>query len=149
MQHSRPIFVFKLHIHLLSILFLLPLLPHHCLLFQVVLLRLLLPLPPTPTGLFNGMLEVSKPEALNCYVFFRPILLTLSVSRKTVLTHLSLSRFLDSLLCILIAFTSSLAFFLEMPPTLAGASSFLSGRADSYLNFLPSLFLRLTSTLIM
>ena len=39
------------------------------------------------------MLEVFEPGALNYFTFFRPILLTLSVSRNPILTHLPLSRF--------------------------------------------------------
>ena len=51
---------------------------------------------PTLSGFFNGMLEVFKPGALNYFTFFRPILSTLSASRNPILTHLPLSRFLDS-----------------------------------------------------
>ena len=46
--------------------------------------------------------------ALNYFAFFRPILSTLSASRNTILTHLPLSEFLDSLLCALIAPTPGL-----------------------------------------
>ena len=42
-----------------------------------------------------------------------------------------------------------LAFFLPIPHKLAATSSFPSGGAYSYLNFLPPLFLGLTPTLIM
>ena len=51
------------------------------------------PLPLTLSGFSNGMLEVFKPEALNYFTFSRPILLTLSVSRNSILTHLPLSGF--------------------------------------------------------
>ena len=44
-------------------------------------LLLLLPLS-TPSGLFNVMLGVSEPGALNCYTFFRLIPLTSFVSRN-------------------------------------------------------------------
>ena len=64
--------------------------------------------------------------------FFRPILLNLSVSRNLTLTHLSLSGFLDSLLCALIASTPSLAFSLVMPRTLAAASSFFVRQGLSF-----------------
>ena len=64
------------------------------------------------------------------------------------LIHLSLSGSLDFVLCNLIALILSLAFSLLMPPALASASSFLSGKAYTSLNFLPHLFLHLTSTLI-
>ena len=74
--------------------------------------------PLTLSGFFNGMLKVFEPEALNYFTFFHPILLTLSASRNPILTHLPLSGFIDSLLCVLIAPTHNLAFFLLMPHTL-------------------------------
>ena len=91
--------------------------------------------PPTLSGFSNGMLEVFEPEALNYFTFFCTILLTLSVSRNPILTHLPLSGFLD--FCALIAPTPGLAFSLLMPHTLAEVSSFSSGRAYLSLNFLP------------
>ena len=57
-------------------------------------------------------------------------------------------RILDSRLYNLIAPTLGPAFFLLMACTLAVASSLSSGRAYPSLNFLPSLFFRLTPTLI-
>ena len=87
--------------------------------------------PLTFSGFSNGMLEVFDPEALNYFTFFRPILLTLSISRNPNLTHLPLSGFLDSLLCALIAPTPGLAFSLLMPRTLVAVSSFSSSRAFS------------------
>ena len=107
--------------------------------------------PPllTLSGFFNGMLEVFKHEALNYFTFSRPILSTLSVSRNPILSHLPLSGFLDSLLCILIAPTPGLAYSLLMPCTLAAGASLSSGRAYPFLNFLSPLFLRLIPTLIM
>ena len=115
MQHSCPTLAFKSLIPLLPILSLLPLLPHHHLLLLAVLLRLLLPLPLTLSEFFNGMLGVSEPGALNSYTFFRLILLTSSVSRNLILTHLPLFGSLDSLLCDLIAPTPGVAFSLVMP----------------------------------
>ena len=111
-------------------------------------------MPPPPllltlSGFFNGMLEVFEPRALNYFAFFRPILLTLSASRNPILTHFPLFRFLDSLLCVLIASTPGLAFSLAMLHTLAVALSFLSGRTYPTWNFLPPLFLHLIPTLIM
>ena len=97
--------------------------------------------PLALSGFFNGMLEVFEPGALNCYTFFCPTSLTLSLSRNPILTHLPLSEFLDSLLCVLIAPTPCLAFSLVMPRTLATVSSFSSGRAYLSLNFLPPLSL--------
>ena len=129
MQHFHSTLTFKPLIPHLPILYRLP---HHRLLLLAVLLRLLLPLPPlTPSGFFNGMLAVSEQGALNCYIFFRPIPLTLSVSRNLILTHLPLSGSLDSLLCDLISPTPDLAFSLVMPRTLGYSS----------LNFLPNLSL--------
>ena len=105
--------------------------------------------PLTLSGFFNGMLEVFEPGALNYFTFFRPIQSILSVSRNPILTHLPLSGFRDSLLCVLIAPTPGLAFSLLIPRTPAAVSSFSSGRVYPSLNFLPPLFLRLIPTLIM
>ena len=146
---SIPTLIFKPIISALLILYLLPLPPHHRPLILAVLLRPCLLFSPTPSWFFNGMLAVFEPEALNYFTLFRPILLTLSVSRNPISTHLSLSGFLDSLLCILIAPTSVLAFSLLMPRTLAAVLSFLSGKAYLFLNFLSPLFLRSVPTLIM
>ena len=103
--------------------------------------------PLTLSGFFNGMLEVFEPGALNYFTFSRSILSTLSAFRNPILTHLS--EFLGSLLYALIAPTPGLAFSPLISCTLAAALSFLSGRAYLFLNFLPSLFLRLILTLIM
>ena len=147
---SRPTLVFKPLIPHPPILHLLPLSPH---LRPLLLTALLRPLPPllllTLSGFFNGMLEVFEPGALNYFTFSRSILSTLSASRNPILTHLSLSGFLDSLLCVLIAPTRGLVFSLLMPRTLATALSFSSGRAYPFLNFLGPLFLRSIPTLIM
>ena len=105
--------------------------------------------PLTLSGFFSGMLEVFEPGALNYSTFFHPILSTLSAFRNSILTHLPLNRFLDSLLCVLIAPTPGLAFSLLTPRTLVGALPFSSGRTYLLLNFLPPLFLHLILTLIM
>ena len=132
------------------ILDLLPLLIHHRPLLLAIFLRLLPPLLPlTLSGFFNGMLEVSEPGALNYFIFYRPIQSILSASRNPILTDLPLSGFRGSLLCVLIASTPGLAFSLLIPRMPAVVSSFSSGRAYSFLNFLPPLFLRLIPTLIM
>ena len=147
MQHLCPTHAFKPLIPFQAILYLLPLLPHHHLSLLAVSLHLWPPYPIlTPSGFFNGVLAFSKPGGLNCYTFFCLISLTLFVSSNLTLTHLPLSRFLDSLLCALIALTPGLAFSLLMPCTPVAASSFLSGRAYSFLNFLPPLFLCLNLT---
>ena len=72
-----------------------------------------------------GGLRARSAELLH----FRPIPLTLTVSRNPILTHLPLFGFLNFLLCVLIAPTPGLAFSLLMPSMLAAASSFLSSRA--------------------
>ena len=150
MLHSRITPVSKPPTPHLPILYLLPLLFHHRPLLLAIFLRLLPPLLLlTLSGFFNGMLEVSEPGALNYFIFYRPIQLILSASRNPILTHLPLSGFLDSLLCVLIAPTPGLASSLLIPRTPAAASSFSSDRAYPFLNFLPPLFLRLIPTLIM
>ena len=150
MQHSHPTLAFKPLILFLPTLYFLPLHPHHRLMLLAVSLYLLLPFPSlTPSGFFNGMLGVSKPGALNCYILFRLILLILFIFRNLTLIYLSLSESLDSLLCDPMAPTPDLVFFLLMSQTLVAASSFLSGRAYSSLSFLSPLFLRLTPPPIM
>ena len=139
-----PTLVFKPVIPSLPILYLLPVPPHH---LDVLLCLLLSPL--TRSRFFNGMLVGFEPGALNCFTFFCPIPLTLSVPRNPILTHFPFSRFLDSLLCVLIAPTLGPAFSLMMPRTLVAVSSFLSDRAYLSLHFLPPLSLCLTPTLIM
>ena len=149
MLHSRVTPVSKPPIPHLPILYLLPLPLHHRPLLLAVLLRLLPPLLPlTLSGFFNGMLEVSEPGALNYFIFYRPIQSILSASRNPILTFLLLFGFLDFLLCVLIAPTPGLAFSFLIPRTPVVASSFSSGRAYPFPNFLPLLFLRLIPTLI-
>ena len=81
MHHPHPTLSFKPLIPFLPTLFLRPLHPHHRLMILAVSLYLLA-LLSTPSGLFNGMLGVSEPGALNCYTFFRLIPMTLFVSRN-------------------------------------------------------------------
>ena len=146
MQHSRPILGMKTLILLppTSYLFLFTLTTASSSLLSLFFLY-----PLTPSGFFNGILGVYKPGALNFYIFFRLIRLTLLVSRNLTLIHLPLSGSLDSLFCDLIAPSPGLAFSLLVPRTLATTSFFLSARAYLSRNFLPPLFLRLTSPLIM
>ena len=59
--------------------------------------------PLTLSALFNGMLEVSVTGLLSYYTLFRLILFALNVFRNLTFTHLSLSGFLDSQFCDLIA----------------------------------------------
>ena len=150
MLHSCVTLISKPLIPHPPIPYLLPLPLHHRPLLLAVLLRFLPPLLPlTLSGFFNGMLEVSGPEALNYFIFFRPIQSTLFASRNPILAPLSLSGFLDSLLCVLITLTPGLALSLLMPRTPAAALSFSSGRAYPFLNFLPPLFFCPIPTLIM
>ena len=103
MLHSRPTLVFKPLIPRRPILYLLPLPPHHRPLLLAVLLCLLSPLPHDSLRVLQWNAGGLRAGALNCFTFFRPILLTLSVSKNPILTHLPLSGFLDSLLCVVIA----------------------------------------------
>ena len=85
MLHSRPTLAFKPLIPHGPIMYILPLPPNHRPLLLSVLLRLLPPfLHLTLSGFSNGILEVFEPGALNCFAFFRPILLILSVSRNPI-----------------------------------------------------------------
>ena len=150
MQHFRPTLALKPLIPFPPTLQLLLLHPHHRVMLVAVSFNLLLPIPPlTPSGFFNGMLEVSELEALNFYIIFRLIPLTLFVSRNLTLTHFPLFGYLDSLLCDLIAPIPGLAFSLPILCTLVAASSFSTSRVHPSRNFLPTLFLRLTPTLIL
>ena len=150
MLHSRPTLISKLLIPHLPILYLLPLLLHHRPLLLAIFLCLLPPLLPlTLSWLFNGMLEVFEPGALNYFTFFHPILSTLSAFRNPILTLLPLSGFLDSLLCVLIAPTPGLAFSLLMPRTPSGGVVSFVRQGLFFSEFLPPLFLRLIPNLIM
>ena len=149
MLHFCPTLVSKPLVPHLPILYCLLLPPHRRPLLLAVLLRLLPPLPLTLLGFLNGMLEVFEPGVLSYFTFSQPILSILSVSRNPILTPLPFSGFLDFLLCILIASTPGLAFFLLMSRTLAGVSSFSSIRDYSFQNFLPPLFFRSIPTLTM
>ena len=150
MLHSRPTLAFKSLIPHLPILYLLSLslttVPCSWLSFYASCLLS----PLTLSGFFNGMLEVFEPGTLNYSTFFPSSLSTLSTSRNSMSTHLPLSGFLDSLLCVLIAPTPGLAFSLVMPRSLAAAPpSFSTGKAYLSLNFLPPLFPCLIPTPIM
>ena len=150
MQHSCPTLVSKPPIPHLPTLYLFPLPPHSRPLLLAVLLHRLPPLPHlTPSGFFNEMLEVFESGALNYFTFSQPTLSTLSISRNPISAHLPLSRFLDSLLCVLITPTPDQAFSLLMSHKLEVALPFSSGRAYPFLNFLHPLFLCLIPTLIM
>ena len=138
-----PTLVFKPLTPLLPILYILPLHPRHRLLLLVVSLHLLFLFPTDFLKVLQwnaGSLRARSTELLH-FLSSHPI--DLFVSRNLTLTHVPLSGFLNSLLCDLIAPAPSLAFSLLIPRTLAAASSFSSGMAY------PSLFLRLTPTLIM
>ena len=148
MLHSRPTLIFKPLIIRLPIIYLLPLPPYHRPLLLAVLLCLLLPLSPDFLRVLQwnaAGLQARSTELLH-FLSSHPV--DFICIQKFNLTHLPVSGFLDSLLCVLIAPTPSLAFSLVTPRTLAAASSFLWGKAYPSLNFL-SFFLRLIPTLIM
>ena len=149
MHHFRPILAFKPVILLPLTLYFLPLHSHHRLMLLLFLYTSCLLFTLDSLRILQWNAGVSESGALNFSTLFYLILLTLFVSRNLALIYLPLSGFLDSLLSDLIASTPGLVFFLLMPHTLAAASSFFSGRAYLSLNFLSSLFLRLTPTLIM
>ena len=150
MQHSHRTLAFKPLILFTPTLYLFLLHPHHRLMLLAVFLYLLLPLP-LPESLrvlqWNaGGLRARSTELLR-FISTHPV--DLICIQEFTLIYLSLSGFLDSLLCDPMAPTPDLVFFLLMSQTLAVASSFSSGRDYPSLSFLPPLFLRLTSTLIM
>ena len=107
--------------------------------------------PPalTLSRLFNGMLEVFEPGALNYFHFLSSHPVDLICIQESNLNSSSSFRIPDSLLCFLIAPTPGLAFSLLMPRMLAAALSFSSGTAYPFLNFPPRLFLHSIPTLIM
>ena len=94
----------------------------------------------------NAALPPHPPLQLLYFLSSHPV--HLICIQESNLNSFSSSGFLDSLLCVLITPTPGLVFSLVMPRMLAAASSFSSGKAYFSLNFLPSCFLRLISTLI-
>ena len=150
MQHSHPTLAFKPLILSPPTLYLLSLHPHHRLMLLAASLYLLLPLRlPNSFRVLQRSAGVLEPGALNCYILFRLIPLTLFVSRNLTLIYVPLSGSLNFLLCNLIAAAPNVVFFLLMLQTLAAASSFSSGRVYPSLSFLSLLFPHLTPTLIM
>ena len=148
-QYFRPTIAFKPLIPPPHISYVLPLSRHHCFLLLAVSLRLLLSLPPDSLRVLQGNaggLRARSTELLN---FLSSHLVDLICIRNSTLTHIPFSGSLDSLFCNLIEPTPGLALSLPMPRTLAAESSYSSVRDYSSLNFLPSLFLCLTPTLIM
>ena len=123
MQHSRPTLAFTplIPFRPLCIFLLCSLTSASCSWLFLYTSCFLFPL--TPPGFFNGMLVVSEPEALNFYTIFRLTPLNLSISKN--LTHLPLSRILDSLLCNLITPTSDLAFFSPDATHASGVNIFI------------------------
>ena len=107
----------------------------------------LLPLPSDSLRVLQwnaGGLRARSTELLH---FLRPISLTLSVSRNPILTHLTLFR-IPEFSALQSDRSHCRSGILVLPRTLAAVSSFSSGRAYPFLNFLPTLSLRLTPTLI-
>ena len=149
-QLSHPTLAFRPLILFPPTLFHLPLHPHHRLmLLAVSLYFLLLPLLPDFLKVLQwnvGGLQTRSTELLH-FISSHPLDLiciqesNLNLSSSFRIPGFSALRSDRS--------TPNLVFFLLMSQTPAAASSFLSGRAYSSLSFLPSLFLRLTPTLIM
>ena len=139
MQHSRFTLAFKPLILLPPTSYLLPPYSHHLMLLSVFLHFLLLISPLTLSNFFNEMLAVSEPGALNYYISFRLIPLTLFASRNLNLIHLPLSGYLDSLFYHLIAPNPGLAFFPNATHA-SGGIIISSGRAYPSLNFLLPFF---------
>ena len=94
--------------------------------------------PSSFPDLLYGILEVFEPEVLNFLALSHFNLWILSISRNSTSICLSLSGFLNTMLCNLITLTPGLAFLLLLSCMLA--SSFSSGRIYSSLNSLPPLF---------
>ena len=138
MQSSRPTLAFKPPI-------LLPPTSLCTLLTLIVSLSLLLFLSPLTRS--RSFPKVFEPQAPNYYTLSRLIVGILSVYRNPTLTHLPFTVSLDNLLCNLIVPIPSLSFFLLMTRNLTAVSSFLLDRVYPSMNFLPPLFLCLTTTL--
>ena len=151
MQHFRSTLAFKLVVPLPPTLYLLPLKPHLCLMILDVSLHLLFFFPPlTPSGFFNRMVKGSLR------------------ARSTKLLHYLSSHLVD-LICIQECNLNSSSSFripgffalqsdcshswssILSPDTVhtSGGSSFSTGRAHPFLNFLSPIFLRFTPTVIM
>ena len=113
LQHFRTILTFKPLVPLSPTWYLLSLHSHHRLMLLAVSQHLLLCLLPlTPSGFFNGMLGLrARNTELLHFISSHPVDL-ISIEDLTLI-HLPLSRFLDSLLCDLIAPTPGLVFSLS------------------------------------
>ena len=149
MQHSHPTLAFKLLILFPPTLHLLSLHTHYRLMLLAVSLYLLLPLPlPNSFRVLqwnDGGLRARTAELLH---FISSHLVDLICIQKSNV-NLSSSFWIPGFSALRpMALTPNLVFFLLMSQTPAAASSLSSGRAYPSLNFLPPLFLRLTSTLI-
>ena len=140
MQHSLPTLIFKPLIPLLPILYLLPLPPHHRPFWLSFYASCLLS-PPDSLRVLYWNAEGLRAESTELLHFLSSQPVDLICIQKSIVTHLPLSGFLDSLLCVLIAPILGLAFSLVMSRTLAAASSFSSSKAYPFLNSLPPLSL--------
>ena len=149
MQHSHPTLTFKILILFPPTSYLLSLHPHHRLMLLDVSLYLLLSLllhnSLTVLQWNAGDLRARSTKLLH-FISFHPI--HLIYIQESNLNLFPISGSLDSLLCIPMAPTPDLVFFLLMSQTLVAASSFSSSRVYSSLSFLLPLFLCLAPTLI-
>ena len=137
MQHSYSTLAFKPPILFPPTLYFLPLHSHHRLMLLAVSLYLLLFLPISDSLRVlqwnAGGLRSRSTELLH-FISSHPV--DLICIQKSNLNLSSLSGSLDFLLCVLIAPTPGLVFFLLMSKTLAATSSSSSSRAYPSLNFL-------------
>ena len=150
MQHSHPTLAFKTFILFLPALYLLLLYPHHRLMLLAVSLYLLLPLP-LPNSLrvlqWNaGGLRARSTELLH-FVLSHPVDL-ICIQESNL--NLSFSFWIPRFSALRSDGTHSRSDIFSTDVTDASSNVIISsGRAYPSLSFLPSLFLRLTPTLIM
>ena len=146
-QHSHPTLAFKYLILFPPTLYLLPLYSHHCLMLLGVSLYLLflLSLPDSLMVLqWNaGGFRARSTKVLH-FISSHPVdVICIQESNLNLSSSFRIPRFS----ALRFDGTHSRSYIFLLTP--AAASSFLSGRADPFLSFLPPLFLRLTPTLIM
>ena len=147
MQPSHPILAFKPPIPLPPTSYFLPLHPHHRFMLLAIFLYFLFSLPLGPLRVLQwnaGGLRARSTELLH-FNSSHPVDLICTQESNLNLSSFFQVPVFSSLRSDRTHFQSGI--FLLMPPALAAASLFLLGRAYGSLNFLPSLFLRLTPTL--
>ena len=148
MLHSHPTLVSKPLIPHLSILYLLPLPPHHRPLLLIVVLRLLPPLPPHSLRVLQwnaGGIRARSTELLHFLLSHLVDLICIQESNLNSSSSFRIPEF--SALCS--DCTHSRSGILSFDATHAsGGVVILSGRAYPFLHFLPPLCLRSIPTLI-